>query len=180
MREGWPQRRLASVGELSRSAGLLDRDDQERVADDADLTYTIPALGRRSIRALVLAVAVAVGAFALTACGSSEPDYCSDRSNLSDSVDTLKSDVSGGADLSTLQSDIAKAQTDAETVVSSAKDDFPSETSGLESSVADLKRSIDALPPSPSAQDLLGLAPQATAAAAAVNRFTSATDSECD
>jgi hypothetical protein len=137
-------------------------------------------MARRSIGTLVLAVAVAVGGLALTACGDDKPDYCSDRSNLSDSVDTLKSDVSGGADLSTLQSDIAKVQTDAETVVSSAKDDFPSETSGLDSSVADLKSSIDALPPSPSPQDLLGLLPQATAAIAAVNRFTSATASKCD
>jgi hypothetical protein len=140
----------------------------------------MPTMGRRSIPVLVLAVAVAAGAFALTACGSSKPDYCSDRSNLSDSVDTLKSDVTGGADLSTLQSDVAKVQTDAETVVSSAKDDFPSETSGLDSSVADLKSSVDALPPSPSAQDLLGLLPQVTAATAAVNRFTSASDSKCD
>jgi outer membrane murein-binding lipoprotein Lpp len=142
--------------------------------------YRMLAMGRRSIRALVLAVAVAVGAFALTACGNSKPDYCSDRSNLSASVDTLKNDVSGGADFSTLQSDIAKVQTDAEAVVSSAKDDFPSETKGLNSSVADLKSSIDALPPSPSAQDLRGLLPQAAAVIAAVNRFTSATDSKCD
>ena len=122
--------------------------------------------------------AASVVALPLTGCG--EPDYCSDRSNLEQSVKGL-TDVqlteSGGVDR--LKSQLDKVQSDAKQVASSAKSDFPSETDQLESSVSTLEKSVQALPPSPSPEELKGLAPEVTAVAGASRKLTTATGSEC-
>ena len=132
-----------------------------------------PASVARRLRSLATVFAIA-----FVGCG--KPDYCSDRSNLEQSVKGL-TDVqlteSGGADR--LKSQLDKVQSDAKQVASSAKSDFPSETDQLESSVSTLEKSVQALPPSPSSEELKGLAPQVTAVAGASRRFVTATDSEC-
>ncbi len=119
-----------------------------------------------------------VSAIAFVGCG--DPDYCSDRSNLEQSVKGL-TDVqlteSGGVDR--LKSQLDEVQSDAKQVASSANSDFPSETDQLESSVSTLEKSVQALPPSPSSEQLKALAPQVTAVAGASRRFVTATDSEC-
>ncbi len=71
-------------------------------------------------------------------------------------------------------------KSDVNAVVSSAKADFPSETSALESSVSSLSTTIDALPPSPTAQQLLPLAPQIGSVVTAAEDLSSATSSACD
>jgi hypothetical protein len=122
--------------------------------------------------------AASVVALPLTGCG--EPDYCSDRSNVEQSVKgltDLQLTESGGVDR--LKSQVDKVQSDAKQVASSAKSDFPSETDQLESSVSTLERSVQALPPSPSSEELKGLAPEVTAVAGASRKFTTATGSEC-
>ena len=127
-----------------------------------------------------LAAFAVASVFALPLTGCGDPDYCSDRSNLEQSVKGL-TDVqlteSGGADR--LKSQLDKVQSDAKQVASSAKSDFPSETGQLESSVSTLEKSVQALPPSPSSEQLKALAPQVTAVAGASRRFVTATDSEC-
>ena len=132
-------------------------------------------------RWLWITVALPAAAFVAVGCGGSDkPAYCSDVSDLKQSVDDLKGvKVESGA-LPTLQADFKKVQTNADAVVSSAKNDFPSETSALKSSVTSLANSIQQLPPSPTAQQLAPLAQQANSVVTASNGLQSATSSACD
>ena len=83
-----------------------------------------------------LVLATAAAAVALAGCGSSKPAYCTDRTNLQNSVKGLTS-----AGISGLKTQLKQIQSDASTLVSSAKGDFPSETSAITSSVNTLKSS---------------------------------------
>ena len=65
-----------------------------------------------------------VGVVAIAACGSSKPAYCSARTNLENSVKGLTS-LNSSSGVNGLQSQVKKIQTDANTVVSEAKGDFP-------------------------------------------------------
>ena len=137
---------------------------------------------RRLHVVLTLAVALAAAAALVAAgCGgSNKPDYCSDVSDLQQSVDDLKSVQLESGALSTLQTDAQKVQSNANAVVSSAKADFPSQTSALQSSVATLSTTINALPPSPTPQQLLSLAAQVNSVVSAAQGLSSATSSACD
>jgi hypothetical protein len=130
---------------------------------------------------MALAVALAATALFVVGCGSSsKPAYCSNVSNLQTSVDALKNVQLGSNTISTLQTDLQKVQTNANAVVSSAKQDFPTQTSALESSVTTLSNSIKALPPAPTAEQLVPIAPQIASAVTAVQNLKSATSSACD
>jgi hypothetical protein len=132
-------------------------------------------------RMAFLPVLLIVAALAASGCGSSsKPAYCSDVTNLENSVNSLKSVQLNSNTISTLQTDVQKVQTNANAVVSSAKQDFPNETSALQSSVSTLSNSIKALPASPTAQQLLPLAPQVASAVSAADNLKSATSSACD
>jgi hypothetical protein len=126
-------------------------------------------------------VALAAAALIAAGCGSSsKPAYCSNLTDLQNSVNSLK-DVQLGSDtISILKTDLQKVQTNANAVVSSAKQDFPSQTSALESSVSALSNSIKALPTSPTPQQLLALAPQISSAVSAADNLKKATSSACD
>lgn len=127
---------------------------------------------------LVLVAATLVAA----ACGGDDkPAYCSNVSDLQQSVDDLKSvHLSESGALSTLQTDVQKVQSDADAVVSSAKQDFPDETSALKSSVSSLSTTIEELPSSPTAQQLAALAPEISSVVTAAKDLDSATSSACD
>ena len=129
-------------------------------------------------------VPLALVATALVAAGcgssSSKPAYCSDVSDLQQSVDDLKNIQLQSGALSTLQTDLQKVQNNANAVVSSAKADFPSETSALKSSVSTLSNSIKQLPPSPTAQQLIPLAAEISSVVTAAKNLSSATSSACD
>ena len=130
---------------------------------------------------LTLAVALAAAALVAAGCGgSSKPAYCSNVSDLQQSVSDLKSVQPNSAIVSTLQTDLQKVQSNANAVVSSAKQDFPNQTSALESSVSSLSTSIKQLPPSPTPQQLFALAPQINSVVTAAQGFSSATSSACD
>ena len=105
-------------------------------------------------RLLWIMFVLAIAALVAAGCGGDDkPAYCSDVSDLQQSVDDRQerpADESGA--LSTLQTDLQKVQTNANAVVSSAKQDFPSETSALKSSVSSLSTTIEQLPASPTAQ----------------------------
>jgi hypothetical protein len=86
-------------------------------------------------------------------------------------------------DLPTVQADVRKVKSDANAVVSSAKQDFPSETSALESSVSRLTTDIKGLPshrPAGSSLASPELAEEITTAVAAAENLASATSSACD
>ena len=75
---------------------------------------------------LTLAVALAAAALVAAGCGGDDkPDYCSNVSDLQQSVDDLKSVQVDSAVVSTLQTDVQKVQSNANAVVSSAKTGLP-------------------------------------------------------
>ena len=132
----------------------------------------------RSFRASAACVA-AVGLVALAGCGGSgKPAYCSDRSNLQSSIKGLTSlDTSSG--ISGLKTQLKTIQSDASKLVSSAKSDFPTQTSAIKSSVAALDSAVNALPPHPSASQLHGVATAAASMVSSVKTFMDATSSNC-
>src|SRR5271170_276278 len=128
-------------------------------------------------RAALACVAV-VGAVAMAGCGSSPPAYCANRASLENSVKGLTSlTVSSG--ISGLQAQVKKIQSDATTVVSSAKSDFPSQTSAITSSVDALKSAVKQLSSSPSAAQIATVTADAASVVSSVKSFTDATNSKC-
>ena len=121
-----------------------------------------------------LAFAAAAAVVALAGCSSSKPAYCTDRTTLQNSVKGL---TSGG--VSGLKSHIQQIQSDATTVVNSAKSDFPNETSAITSSVDTLKTSLSALPSSPSASQVATVVSNAASVVTSVKNFVDASNSKC-
>jgi outer membrane murein-binding lipoprotein Lpp len=120
-----------------------------------------------------------LGVLVTAGCGSSEPEFCSKVDDLQGALDTLKSDVTSG-DVSAIESDAQTVRTDVDAVASSAKSDFPSQTSAVQSSVSTLAAAINGLPSSPSAEDLARLGVNVSAVVSDVESFKTATSSECD
>ena len=130
---------------------------------------------------LMIPLALAAAALVVAGCGSSDkPAYCSNVSDLQQSVDDLKDVQLESGALSTLQTDVQKVQSNANAVVSSAKEDFPSETSALKSSVSSLSTAIEQLPSSPTGQQLAPLVPEISSVVTAAKNLSSATSSACD
>ena len=143
--------------------------------------YGWPAMKASFRMTLIVSLALAAGALMVAGCGGDDkPDYCSDVSDLQSSVDELKSVDLGIDTLPTVQTDVEAIQSDTDAVVSSAKADFPDETSALESSVSTLTTSVQELPASPTAEQLLALAPQIASTVSAADNLKSATSSACD
>jgi hypothetical protein len=130
---------------------------------------------------LVMSVALAALALLALGCGgSSKPDYCSNVSDLEGSIAEVKSiELESGA-VSTLQTDLERVQTNADAVVSSAKQDFPSETSALKSSVSSLSAAANQLPSTPTPQQLLALKVGIEGTVTAAKELSSATESACE
>lgn len=129
---------------------------------------------------LVILAALAAIAVVVTGCGDSKPEYCSNVSELEESIDELENVQLEKGFLTTLEADVNKVRMNANAVVSSAKEDFPGETTALETSVSSLYDTIDKLPPSPTTEQLLSLAPEIRSTVKAVEEFSSATESACE
>ena len=123
-------------------------------------------------------IVAAVALVAAAGCGSSKPSYCSDRTNLENSVKGLTS-LSTSSGISGLKSQLTTIQSDATTTVNAAKGDFPSETSAIKSSVDTLSSAVKALPSSPSTSQIAAIAADSASVVSSVNSFTSATKSKC-
>jgi hypothetical protein len=123
---------------------------------------------------VLLAAAAAIAVVGLAGCSSSTPAYCTDRTNLENSVKGLTS-----VGISQLKSQLTKIQSDASALVNSAKSDFPSQTEAISSSVSALKNSVTALPSSPSAAQVATVAKDAANVVSSVKNFTDATSSQC-
>jgi hypothetical protein len=120
-----------------------------------------------------LAVAVAAG------CGGSDkPGYCQDRSDLQDSVKGLVSAASSGG-VSGLQKQLTQIQSDATSLVSDAKKDFPTETSAMQSSIDGFESAVKALPSDPTPSQLTAIVAEASSVVTSVKSFYDATKSEC-
>jgi hypothetical protein len=128
-------------------------------------------------RAAVALVAVA-GVMAMTGCGSSQPAYCTDRTNLENSIKGLSHpDLSNG--LSSLEAQVKKIEGNATTLVNSAKSDFPTETSAITSSVDALKSAVTQLASDHSAANIAAVTADAASVVKSVKSFTDATSSKC-
>lgn len=123
-----------------------------------------------------------IAAFTLVAAsgcgGSSKPAYCSDVSNLQDSVNGLQGAVSSGG-TSGLQSQLKTVESDTQSVVNSAKSDFPDQTGAIKSSVDTLSSDVTALPANPTASQIAAIAADTTNVANSVKSFSDATNSKC-
>ena len=129
-------------------------------------------------RARVLVV-LASAAIALAGCGSSKPSYCSARSDLETSVKDLGNVKVTSGGVSEFKSQLQKVKSSADSVVNSAKKDFPTETSALASSVSTLETAVKGLPANPSVNQLAPLASEVTGVATAAKSFVDATSSKC-
>lgn len=133
----------------------------------------------RPVTRLSTAIAAALALLVLAGCGSSDkPAYCKDRSNLESAVKELPNLAKSG-NLSGLQTQADTIKTDAQTLSTSAKSDFPTESSAVTSAVDSLESTIKGLPSSPSATDIAGVAINAATLLSAVKNFTDATNSTC-
>jgi hypothetical protein len=134
---------------------------------------------RRAASSLILLGIVAAAVVgALAGCSSGPPAYCSDRSNLQNSVKGLTS-LNASSGVSGLKSQLNKIQTDATNLVNSARSDFPTETSAITSSVNALKSSVGALSSSPSAGQIATVSKDAAGVVTSVSNFMNASNSKC-
>jgi ElaB/YqjD/DUF883 family membrane-anchored ribosome-binding protein len=125
---------------------------------------------------LLLVAAVLLGA----GCGGGDPDYCSDVSDLEQSVKDLGSVdvVEGGR--SAVTEALDEVEGNARAAVDSAKSDFPDETDAVTKSISDLKKSAGEFADSPTPQQGARVAADVGVVASAVEDFVDATRSECD
>ena len=125
---------------------------------------------RRCLAALLMAAALAIGG-----CGSSKPSYCDHVTKLKGSISGFS--VSGG--ISSLKTQLNGIASQAKSLVSSAKSDFPTETSAIDSSISKLQTSIAAITSSPTPAQLAIAASDAKGVVTSVNSFSTATKSKC-
>jgi hypothetical protein len=140
----------------------------------------VRALAATRKHAVVSAVLALVLAGLLAGCGSSsKPSYCASVTNLENSIKAVPSTNVVANGTTALESAFTKIKNDANALISSAKTDFPTETSALKSSIDSLSSTVEGLKGSPSAATLAALAGQASAVVTAADNFTSATKSKC-
>jgi hypothetical protein len=140
---------------------------------------TIDNVAARSRTASIL-VSLSIAGAALAGCGgSSKPSYCSSVSNLKSSIKAVPSTNIVQNGIGALQAAVSKVQSDAQTAVSAAKADFPSETTAVTTSVNTLSATVKKLATSPSATAIAQLPGQVSAVVTSVNNFSDATSSKC-
>jgi len=131
-----------------------------------------------------LALAAGAGVVALAGCSSSSSSssgpaaYCSARTNLENSIKGLTS-LNASSGVSGLKSQVNEVANNASKLVSSAKGDFPSQTSAITSSVNTLKSSVATLSSSPSAAQIVTVTKDAASVVSSVTSFMDASSSKC-
>jgi hypothetical protein len=137
---------------------------------------------RHTLRLTGSLTAAVTAAALLAACGSSssdKPAYCSDRSDLQQSVSELKDvDIASGG-LGAIQSQLSKVNSSARALVASAKADFPDQTAAISSSVAALDASAKALGSGPTAQGVVTVGRNVASVVTAFQGFADATKDKC-
>ena len=89
----------------------------------------------------------------------------------------MKVTQSGG--LQNLKTALQKVDSNAKSLVDSAKGDFPDESSAISTSVSNLDQKLKAFPSSPSPTDLLQIGLQVKNVVDAMSAFQSATKDKC-
>jgi hypothetical protein len=117
--------------------------------------------------------------FLLSACGGSgKPSYCSSVSDLKQSVKDLANVKPVQNGTSSVTAAVNKVKDNADSVISSAKSDFPTETQALGTAVNDLVASVKKLPTA-TASTLPALPGQVAAVTTAATNLSNATQSKC-
>lgn len=119
-----------------------------------------------------------MGLVALAACGGGKPAYCSTRTDLENSIKGLTT-LNPSSGVGGLQSQLKKIQSDANTLVSQAKSDFPSQTAAIKSSVDAFANSVNSLSANPSASQIATVTKDASNVASSASSFVDATNSKC-
>jgi tRNA A58 N-methylase Trm61 len=124
----------------------------------------------------VLVVLAPVGA----GCGGGEPAYCSEASDLEQSVRNLGDVdvVAGGTDA--VRKSLKAVETNAKSTVDAAKSDFPRETRAISESISSLKSSAQRLAGSPTPEQAGRVVRDVKAVVSSVDSFADATKTECD
>ena len=87
--------------------------------------------------------------------------------------------MSPSSGISALEAAFTKIKTDANTVVSQAKGDFPNETSAIKSSVDALTSAVNALKTNPSPSHIATVASAAASVVSSFQNFVDASKSKC-
>jgi len=126
------------------------------------------------------AVYVAVlGLVALAGCGTStKPAYCSARTSLENSIKQVTS-LTPSSGIGALEAAFTNIQTEANTVISQAKGDFPNQTSAIKSSVDSLTTAVSALESNPSPTNIATVTGAAGNVISSFNSFLDASKSKC-
>ena len=127
-----------------------------------------------------IACVVVLGLVTLAGCGSSssKPAYCSARASLENSIKDVTS-LTASSGISSLEAAFTKVKTDANTVISEAKSDFPKETAAIRSSVDALTPAVKTLKANPSAANIATVATAAGNVVKAFESFVDASKSKC-
>ena len=133
---------------------------------------------RRTWLGVPMAAVAAMVLIALSGCGSSKPAYCSDRTNLENSIKGL-TNLNDSSGISGLASQVTTIKGDATALVKSAQSDFPTQSGAVKSSVDTLQSAVKALPSSPSASQVAVVAADAASVVSSVTSFVDATKSKC-
>jgi len=125
----------------------------------------------------------ALGLVGLAGCGSSsssssKPAYCSARTSLENSIKQVTS-LTPSSGIGALEAAFTNIKTDANTVISQAKGDFPSETSAIKSSVDSLTTAVSALESNPSPGNIATVTDAACNVVSSFKSFVDATQSKC-
>jgi uncharacterized membrane protein HdeD (DUF308 family) len=132
----------------------------------------------KDFQAGALAVLMLAMIVVASGCGG-KPEYCANLTTLQASVKSLPSEATKGG-VSGLKTQLTTIESQAKTLAASAKSDFPTESSAVESSVAQLSSSVSGLTEKPAAAEIAALGLNASAVVNSVQAFTAATKSECE
>jgi hypothetical protein len=119
-------------------------------------------------------------AIALAACGSSDPDYCEQREQLSTQIAQIRDTNVIEEGTNTLRNRVEAALRHAQKLAESAESDFPNETRDLDVAATSVKRSLAALQnPDTRAKALANLPGQLQATVDAAERLQAAVQDKC-
>jgi hypothetical protein len=126
---------------------------------------------------MLLSSAFASLVLAVAGCGT--PEYCSDLTELKQSLRDLEDiELDRGA-LPALRKELGEVRTAANAAIGSARQDYPSQTSAVESSLSQLSTTVRGLPASPSREQLRTVAPPLRAFVKSVQDLSNETRSAC-
>ena len=133
-------------------------------------------------RSTSLAVFLAAFVVLLAGCGSSKPAFCSHVSELESSLKALGS-LNAQSGVSGLEAALAKVNSSAKAVVSSAKSEFPTQSAAIEKSVNALDVTVRELSSATSTAArnaaIAKLPTEVSAVDKAFSEFSGATKSAC-